>query len=126
MKSNRKVEYDRPLRRITLPKFPSQSVTRIGIADAHGIESYEFAEKLEKSTIDMLWIRAMANRHRHALVFRVVMSSKDDEKVMEFLKVGEWQKALTFVKEKNKKLEISQGCEKSWALIPNPALDPWR
>lgn len=120
-----KYEHVKP-RMIRLPVVPSQSVTRVGIADAHGIESYELAEKVDNSTVNMLGIRAMANRQRHALVFRVEMSAKDDEKVMALLKSANWQDALNLVKAKNKKVEISRGCEKSWELIPNPALDPWR
>jgi hypothetical protein len=108
----------------------------IGIADAHGLESFIPAKKfdietesltLDNKAIAFMKLRADANRQRHAVVYMVDVSPSDAETIVEMQDRGEALEALEFLKEVAKSVSLvkSPGAEKSWNLIPNPDLDPF-
>jgi len=99
----------------------------VGIADAHGLESFLPVEGNEE-TMFMLSIRASANRHRHAVVYKVKVDKEAEKAVNEQIKKNDFIKALKVLKENAVDVELMRGqgnVEKSWGMIPNPKLDPW-
>jgi len=102
-----------------------------GIADAHGIESFikgDISENENSSKAMLLHIRAGLNRHRHAVVFAVDISEDDAASIEADLADGLYIEALDNLKGSVKELQLTKlvGAEKSWELIPNPDLDPYR
>lgn len=108
----------------------------IGIADAHGLESFVPAREynaeeerfsMNNKAIAFMSMRANANRQRHAVVFKVKISSENADEVFDLLDQGEYAEALTKVKDSADEVALvkSPGAEKSWNLIPNPDLDPF-
>jgi len=95
---------------------------RIGIADAHGIESY-LPEK--EARVGILTLRASLNRQRHALVYKIDVTKLQDETIKKFIENKNYIDALKYIKGNVSTIGISKGYEKSWKLIPNPDLDPW-
>lgn len=111
----------------------------IGICDANGLESFipvaekileaEFAgqngQKSVASLASVLALRAQANRHRHAVNFRVEID-EDDAAAIKWLLEGErYADALIKLKKCAKEVEVGKfpGMKKSWRLIPNPDID---
>lgn len=114
--------------------MPHQIVTRIGVADCHGIESYnpepvEPVSEEQKNAFFIMKLRATSNRQRHAVVFRAELTAELDEQVKAYLKEGMWESALALLKQNALKVSFpecsTKSYEKSWRLIPNPDLDPW-
>jgi len=95
---------------------------RIGIADAHGIESY-LPEK--EARVGILTLRASLNRQRHALVYKIDVTEMEDNHIKEFIAAEKYMDALKYIKIKCKNVSVQKGYEKSWKLIPNHDLDPW-
>lgn len=105
-----------------------------GIADAHGLESFislpenvleaelqgQNGQKSTNSLVSMLSIRAQANRHRHAVVFRIEIDEKDARKIKRLLDKGKYADALIKLKECANEVEVGKqlGMKKSWDLIP--------
>ncbi len=114
----------------------------VGIADAHGLESFislpekvleaELAGQNGKESayemVSMLSVRAMANRHRHAVVYRVEVDDADAAAIKFLLDGERYAEALIKLKKCAKEVEIGKqpGMKKSWRMIPNPELDPYR
>lgn len=100
----------------------------VGIGDAHGLDSFGPEDKLPAG---MLVLRAQANRHRHAIVFRVTVSEGQVKKIEEFKKKGKYKEALNYIKKQAKEnklglmLERGEQVKKSWELIPNDDLSWW-
>lgn len=108
----------------------------IGIADAHGVESFiparqynaeEESFSMNNKAVAFMSMRANANRHRHAVVFKVKIDSDEADKVFELINKGEYAEALQHIKDNSDEVALvkSPGAEKSWGLIPNPDLDPF-
>ena len=95
---------------------------RIGIADAHGIESY-LPE--DEAKVGILSMRASCNRQRHALVYKADVTEEDDRNIKKFIEKKNYTGALEYIKNNVSKVEVQKGYEKSWKLIPNHDLDPW-
>lgn len=106
-----------------------------GIADAHGLESFQlstFRNELEGFAIEpkqlsLLFYRANANRHRHAVVYQAEISKENAQDVQKLIDSGEYIEALILLKEVATEISLmkSPGAEKSWKMIPNPDLDPY-
>ena len=110
----------------------------IGIADCYGLESFisiddkvvewEFKgmngnSELNK-LINALHLRANANRHRHAVLYRADVGDANE---IEFLMNHSKQMAaLKRLKVIATNIEVMKdiGAKKSWGLIPDPRLDP--
>ena len=56
-----------------------------GIADAHGLESFQETEKMGLAPT-MFTFRARANRHRHALVYWVELNDKQERMMQKAIK----------------------------------------
>jgi len=107
-----------------------------GIADAHGLESFRpvtFNAAIEGFEVDprelsMMVLRANANRHRHAVVYQAELPIPVCKEINTLLGEGKYDEALLKLKEgaTNIMLAKSPGAEKSWNLIPNEDLDPFR
>ena len=114
-----------------LKKVPTQ--TYVGIADAYGIESFKpLASDINLAILD---IRANANRHRHAVVYAVDLSSNMVSEIEKHLSKGKYENALKCLKRcctddyqgqyNEPKAVIKSSSAHSLALIPNPTLDPY-
>ena len=64
--------------------------TYVGIADAHGIESWNRKEDVSARDRSFKIIRADANRQRHAIYYEVEMAEEDAQTVEDVLKDGDW------------------------------------
>ena len=112
---------------MTKRKVKVGDLVKVGIADAHGIESYA---PIDKKSISLLMLRAQLNRQRHAVYYEAVVSPESDKKIQSFLNKKDYIGALKTLKKVA--LEIRLGTtgmsnvQESWDMIPNPKLDPWR
>jgi hypothetical protein len=107
-----------------------------GIADAHGLESFRpttFNSDVEGFEVDprelsMMVLRANANRQRHAIVYQADIPVSSCREINAMMKSGQHSEALTKLKSDATDIKIarSPGAEKSWNLIPNPDLDPYK
>jgi len=99
--------------------------TYVGIADAHGIESWNRKEDVSERDRSLKIIRADSNRQRHAIYYEVEMSEDRGKEVEESLKDKDWTTALTRLKLYAETFRTMPNHEKSIELIPNPKLDPY-
>ena len=111
----------------------TDDITHFGIADAHGVESFIPFESMEtnKDVLFRLQVRAVANRHRHAVMYFVEISHENANIVDTFIANGDYHGALISLKGNASGAvyfteTTARHYEKSWRLIPNPDLDPWR
>ena len=100
-----------------------------GIADAHGIETFEpYANRAADSFPYNM--RAQLNRQRHALYFEIEIEKVDANIVKALLDKKDFIGAFKMIKKRAVIIGFPEkerpGYEKSWELIPNPKLDPWR
>lgn len=128
----------------------------VGLADCHGIESFIKEPDMSESDdldrladlgladtglgdakrkgwsqqVGMLKMRAAANSQRHAIVYRVKLTKQDADKVEDLLANGKYVDSLEYVKEVAIEVQLAKAgglnIQKSWNLIPNPDLDPYR
>lgn len=114
-----------------------------GTASAHGLETFIYDPStgysgfdemfLGKKTEDLQKAKEGAyqavywNRHRHSVFYEVEIDPVAGKEIRK-LKDEDPVKALIMLKEKAKKVYIAKmtGSEKSWNLIPDPNLDPYR
>jgi hypothetical protein len=92
-----------------------------GIADARGIESFIPFNKLTR----FHELRASANRHRHAVLFKVNIDKITLDTVNSLMEEGDYESALLELKLHAEEVFLAKGSEKSWKMIPNPDLDPY-
>jgi len=100
----------------------------VGVADAHGIESFQIHSDTTTADRMMLHVRADANRHRHAVFFAVALSTGGAIAVRELLNQRAPKAALNTLKTMAMEpplVEAEGNAENSWALIPDPRLDPY-
>ena len=97
----------------------------VGLADAHGIESFMSREDADAHFETMISLRAGSNRQRHAVVFAALLTENGEKAVTTQIEAGEFVNALKTLKNSALSLVCEEGWEKSWKLIPNPELDPW-
>jgi hypothetical protein len=94
----------------------------MGVADAYGLESIIYFDRNKSFA---LYIRALANRHRHAVYYETWLTEEDVQKIRNMMDKRKWQEALKELK----KHEIAfpekdkEEFESSWRIIPNPKLD---
>jgi len=99
--------------------------TYVGIADAHGIESWNRKEDVSPTDMSYKIMRADANRQRHAIYYEVKVAEDDAQTIEDILKDEDWILALEKLKEFSREFRTMPNHEKSIKLIPNPDLDPW-
>ncbi len=102
----------------------------VGIADAHGIESYYEKDAISETRIANMSIRAMSNRQRHAVLYEVDVTPIVHLNITNMLRLGKEIEALTYLKKHSFNLYLKEeqmgNVEASWELIPDPRLDAWR
>ena len=100
-----------------------------GLADAHGIETFEPYSNSKNDTFPYN-MRAQLNRQRHALYFEIEIEKVDADIVKALLDKKDFNTAFKIIKKRAVIIgfpeENRPEYEKSWELIPNPELDPWR
>lgn len=106
------------------------TIIKVGIADAHGIESYVTKKDVSKNHLSMFVLRASLNRQRHAVAYEIEISKKADKIINELLKDDRCIDALKKLKKLAISVKLSKAStmgnvESSWLLIPNPLLDPY-
>jgi len=99
--------------------------TYIGIADAHGIESFSEKDDCTSFERHCRIIRAGANRQRHAVYFEADLDTSAFKVVNEHLNDGNYALALEWLKRLSVELRSLPDQESSWKLIPNVDLDPY-
>ena len=99
--------------------------TYVGVADAHGIESFHRKEDTTSFDRNCRIIRADANRHRHAVYFEADLDKESLKVVNGFLEESKYALALEWLKRLSVELRSMPNHEKSWKLIPNVDLDPY-
>ena len=99
----------------------------IGIADAHGIESFVKLDDSNAQQVFIFNLRAQANRHRHAVFYAISLSEKDAKVVNDHIKLRHFKEALMALKVLGRSPVFPEqhNALKSWRLIPNDDLDPW-
>jgi len=107
------------------------------LADAHGIETFLEYDAYSKSNFPYL-MRANLNRQRHAIIFVARLTKKQAKEITDLISDPKNSKVFVdalklikkFVGTDPKKLifppDFKEQFEKSYELIPNPKLDPWR
>ncbi len=105
-------------------KTKEDTKTYTGIADCHGIESFNLMEGTNQS---FLLMRAGANPQRHAVVYEADLSDFDKEVILGLLKDGEFETALKYMSNESDELRVAGGetAAEMWRKIPNPELDPY-
>ena len=99
--------------------------TYVGVADAHGIESWNRIEDTSSQDRAMRQIRVNANRQRHAVYYEADVAVADAAVIEDLLEKSRWEAVLLYLKENADTLYGVKGQEKSWSMIPNPDLDPY-
>jgi len=97
----------------------------IGIADAHGIESFKKKTEADDHFLGCISIRAQTNRQRHAVVYMAKLTETGEQEVESQIEKGDFVGALKTLKGYAVSLSCESGWEKSFKMIPNPDLDPW-
>jgi len=100
-------------------------MTFIGVADCHGIESFIKQDEVDSQEIALLQLRAVSNDQRHAVAFEVTIEDEVNiQHIYTHIEKGNYEGALRALKKFADDIDVSN--KKSWKLIPNPKLDPWR
>lgn len=99
--------------------------TYAGVADCHGIESFE--QKSSMSTYDRTCrvLRASANCQRHAVYYEASLEPAAVKLVTEYLNDKEYELALCCLKRVAVELHTLPEQQRSLNMIPNPTLDPF-
>tara|TARA_R110000824_G_scaffold241502_3_gene430235 strand:- start:1140 stop:1478 length:339 start_codon:yes stop_codon:yes gene_type:complete len=102
-----------------------------GIADAHGLESFQQCSEIGAAP-NTLGMRAAYNRQRHAMLYWVELHhewqvTKMQEAIKQAQEDGNWHIPLLLLKDEDFCGEIAMEDEmkESWKLIPNDSLDPY-
>ena len=98
----------------------------IGIADAHGLESFLKYEE-HQDHLGFLVMRARANRQRHALVYQVELNDEQISAMQKVLKNDDYILACAMLHDPAfiENVGVENSMLNSWELIPNPRLDPF-
>ena len=93
----------------------------IGIADAHGLESFYRSDEKSFGGKQFLQLRASLNRQRHACFYESDLNKFEAGLIKKLMSEGMYKAALNILKQH----EVSIDCIDSWDLIPNSKLDPY-
>ena len=104
--------------------------TYCGIADAHGLESFQECEGKGSAPM-MITMRARANRQRHAMVYWVELEDEQIEQMNKAIeqakKDSDWHTPLLLLKDPDfiETVAFEDSMKNSWDMIPNDRLDPY-
>ena len=107
-------------------------VVYYGVADAHGIESFQLQKTGKEANHNKfgMQLRAESNRQRHAIYYEIQIEKHDADIVNALIDKGDFIKAFKIIKKRAITIgfpeNVREQYQNSWELIPNPKLDPWR
>jgi len=84
----------------------------MGIADCYGVECLII---FERRKMFPLYLRALANRHRHAVYFEVWLTVEEARKIKALVLKRRWQEALRLLK--NYRVIFPEKTEKSLRVV---------
>jgi len=100
----------------------------VGIADAHGLESFLKFED-HQDHLGFLVMRASLNRHRHALVYQVELNANQADAIARMMADGKYILACRALHDpaflRDSPIGVENEMVESWERIPNPRLDPY-
>lgn len=96
----------------------------IGIADAHGLESFFREDEKSFGGKKFLQLRASLNRQRHACFYELDLNNFEAGLIKKLISKRMCKAALNVLKQ-HTHIIIERNCKHSWELIPNSKLDPW-
>ena len=96
----------------------------IGIADAHGLESFFREDEKSFGGKKFLQLRASLNRQRHACFYELDLNNFEAGLIKKLMGERMYKAALNILKQ-HKHVNIEHNCKNSWDMIPNSKLDPW-
>ena len=107
----------------------TEKTAYMGVADAHGIESF-LPSKDKEDKRGFLLLRAAANRQRHAVFFEIDLDEKQAAAVQAEIDNQDYVEALRVIKAAAAdagEITLDGGGDVlgSFELIPNPKIDPW-
>ena len=99
--------------------------TYAGVADCHGIESFQPKDGMSSFERSCRIMRAAANGQRHAIYYEASMEPAAAKIVEEYLQDGEHEAALHRLKRVSSEFSVLPEHEKSLHMIPDRSLDPY-
>ena len=99
--------------------------TYAGVADCHGIETFQRKSDMSSFDRSCRIIRAAANGQRHAIYYEASMELAAAKIVEEYMHDGEYGDALHCLKRVAIEFSTLPEHEKSLNMIPDPSLDPY-
>jgi len=99
--------------------------TYAGVADCHGIESFELKSGMSSFDRTCRIMRAAANGQRHAIYYEASIEHDAAEVVKQFLNERQFDTALECMKRVAVEFSTLPEHEDSLKQIPNPELDPY-
>jgi hypothetical protein len=96
----------------------------IGIADAHGLESFSREDDASSDRRKFLQLRASLNRQRHACFYQLDLNSFEAALIEKLCDKRMYKSALRILKQ-HPDIMIEKHCKDSWEKIPDSKLDPW-
>lgn len=99
--------------------------TYAGVADCHGIESFDLKSNMSTFDRSCRIMRAAANGQRHAIYYEADIEEDAAAVVKQFLQEKQYDEALECMKRVAVEFMVLPEHEESLRLIPNPQLDPY-
>lgn len=99
--------------------------TYVGVADCHGIESFQRKEDTSSFDRTCRVLRADANRHRHAVYFEADLDEPALKLINSSLDQDDYAGALVWLQRVSSELRSLPKYEQSWKMIPDIDLDPY-
>ena len=99
--------------------------TYVGVADCHGIESFNLKENTDAYDRTCSIMRAAANGQRHAIYYEANIEREHVGVVKAYLKEKQWANALECLKRVAVEFSVLPEQEEVLHKIPNPKLDPY-
>ena len=96
----------------------------IGIADAHGLESFFQEDEKSFGGKKFLQLRASLNRQRHACFYELDLNNFEAGLIKKLMSQRMYRSALNVLKQ-HTHIVVEKNCKNSWDMIPNSKLDPW-
>lgn len=104
----------------------SSHVTYVGVADCHGIESFQLKNETSNYDRSCRIMRSAANGQRHSVYYEALMDTGAASLVKEYLSAGEYTEALECLKRVSIELSTLPEQASNMDRIPNPELDPYK
>ena len=99
--------------------------TYIGVADCHGIESFQLKSDTTDFDRTCRIMRSAANGQRFAVYYEASMDAAAADVIKQFLNEGEYTEALECLKRVSIELSALPEQADNLDVIPNPELDPY-